>query len=635
MEQLNHRQTELLLFLLNHEGFHTSQSIGEHFQVTSRTVRNDADRIAAVLEEWQLDAEVVRKPSEGIKLRTSIKTAQIIKMALEPKPHTLSEPLRELILELSGRRKFIQLQDIMNTYFVSRSKAVQLLDEAKLWLRHYGLDLERRKPKGVRISGDEWNLRRMMKDLSIETERPASFDYDFQLVFQEFNKMEQALRFPLTDRARNNLLYHTLIFIQRLRLGKMIEKTTTDIHEKINNHPEYKLAVQFVQGISEVFQITIPAQEADYFALHLLGSKRERMNEKETLDSWKLLDNDAVSIMEKFIEAVASDFSSDMAYDDDFKRALVLHFQTTLHRLRYQLRVDNPMLAETKKEYASSFEWVRHWTQTVDEPLLKEVPEDEIGFLAIHLQSAIERHRQMNEPVRKVLVVCETGMGTAYLIKEKFNNLFPGIRETEVSSVHNWKLKEQHFHPDLILSTVTIDDERVFQISPVFSKEDQEALVHWMNDKEAGWPAIAQYCDPSLFFPAFTADSREQAIEKLAGELAEKGFAFPSLCRHALEREKMGSTAISPEIAIPHGHAEDVKTSAIAIGILEHPVEWEGETISLIFFIAVEYESSGEAEALFKELFQLSEQKTFTQKVKQAKTYEEFLGYLKKKEVSE
>ncbi|MGY4691397.1 BglG family transcription antiterminator [Salibacterium sp. K-3] len=631
MERLNRRQAALLFFLLNRQEFHTSRWLGEHFQVTSRTIRNDADRIAEMLEELNLDAELIRKPSEGLQLQASIKTAQIIKMALNPYAEQLDDTLKDILFHLASQTTFIQIQDIMDQYYVSRSKAVQLLDTLENWLNTYNLKLERRKHKGFRLDGDEWQLRRAMKDLSFE-ENPPHFEYDFQLVFQEFKKMEQRLQFPLTDRARNNLLYHTLIFIQRLRLGNVIEEKTGKNRYSLHRHPEYKLACEFVKRLSEVFQIRIPSQEAEYFALHLLGSKRERMNEQETMDHWNLLDDEAVDMMETFITAVASDFSPDMAHDDDFKRALVLHFQTTLHRLRYHLRVENPMLHETKVEYKSSFDWVKHWVQTVDEPLLQKVPEDEIGFLAIHLQSAIERHRRMNEPVHKVLIVCETGMGTAYLIKEKFNNLFPGIRETEVSAVNEWERKRNSFRPDLILSTVDIDDDRVFQVSPVFSKEDQQALIRWMDHTEKEMPVIVRYSRPPLFFPDMKVETKEQAIGYLADALIERGFASPTMKKHALERENLGTTAISSDISIPHGRTEDILHSAIAAAILKHPVDWGGEDVSLVFFIAVDYASPGEAETLFKELFQLSRQEALVTDLKQAETYQEFKTLIKRNE---
>ncbi|MFD2706091.1 BglG family transcription antiterminator [Salibacterium lacus] len=636
MEQLNARQVRLLLYLLHHEGFHASQMLGRDFQVTSRTVRNDVDRIAEFIDDLELDAEITRKPSEGIQLQTSIKTAQIIKMALRPHPDTLDKTLRDLLFEFASKASYIHMQDVMDRYFVSRSKAVQLLGELETWLKRYGLELERRKQKGFRLLGEEWQLRQMMKDVSIEEKKSDHSDYDFQLVFQEFKQMEQQLQFPLTDRARNNLLYHTLIFIQRLRLGNVIEEDERKADDSLHRHPEYQTACDFVRRLAGLLQIRIPSQEAEYFALHLLGSKRERMSTPETddMDRWNLFDNKATAMMETFIEAVATDFSKDMARDDDFKSALVLHFQTTLHRLRYGLRVENPILQEIKEEYESSFDWVNYWVQNVEDPLMKDVPEDEVGFLAIHLQSAIERHRQMNEPIRKVLIVCESGMGTAYLIKEKFNNLFPGTRNTEVSAVHEWKRKKERLQPDLILSTVAIDDERVFQVSPVFSREDQKALVRWMNTKEETIPSLVKYSSASLFFSGMEAVSRNDAIEQLADALVEQGYARRGLKEHALERETLGSTAISSQIAIPHGHREDIIHSVIAAALLKEPVEWGGQAVSILFFIAVDYHSPGEAETLFKELFHISGNEDLTAALKKAATYEEFTTTLRQREES-
>ncbi|SFQ25938.1 BglG family transcription antiterminator [Salibacterium halotolerans] len=634
MKQLNTRQARLLLYLLNHEGFHTSQALGQGFEVTSRTIRSDVDRIAAFINELELDADITRKPSEGIQLQASIKTAQMIKMALRPYPDTQDQTLKDILFEFASRTTYTHVQDVMDRYYVSRSKALQLLDELEMWLGRYGLELKRRRQKGFRLSGEEWKMRQMMKDVFMEEQKSHHWDYDVQLVWQEFKQLEQELHFPLTDRARNNLLYHTLIFIQRLRLGNVMQEQERTTDDLLYQHPEYETACRFVRRLSGLLQVRIPPHEADYFALHLLGSKRERVTDHaaDELSSWNLFDSKAAAMMETFIEAVASDYSQDMASDEDFKRALLLHFQTTLHRMRYRLRMENPMLQEIKKEYESSFDWVKYWVQNVQEPLLKDVPEDEIGFLMIHLQSAIERHRQITEPIRNVLIVCESGMGTAYLIKEKFNNLFPGVRHTEVSAVHEWKHKNDRLQPDLILSTVAIDDERVFQVSPVFSREDQKALTDWMNTKDNTRSVLVKYSSASLFFPGMQADSRTDAVEQLADALINQGYALPALKEHALKRETLGSTAISAQIAIPHGHREDSMHSAIAAALLQEPVDWGGQSVSIVFFIAVDYESPGEAEALFKELFHVSGIKERTDRLKKAQTYQEFITILRESE---
>lgn len=63
------------------------------------------------------------------------------------------------------------------------------------------------------------------------------------------------------------------------------------------------------------------------------------------------------------------------------------------------------------------------------------------------------------------------------------------------------------------------------------------------------------------------------------------------------EREKEGETGIGGGVAIPHGKSDYVVQSSIAIGLLNHPIEWEtldGEPVKLIILFAVNKKNSGD-----------------------------------------
>ncbi|MGI6127564.1 MAG: PTS sugar transporter subunit IIA [Planifilum sp.] len=87
-------------------------------------------------------------------------------------------------------------------------------------------------------------------------------------------------------------------------------------------------------------------------------------------------------------------------------------------------------------------------------------------------------------------------------------------------------------------------------------------------------------------------ESREDVIRRLAGLLDEAGVLsdMEQYIADVFEREKVGSTAIGFDVAIPHGKSDGVKAPAVAFARLTRPIRWEPgkeERAQLVFLIAV------------------------------------------------
>ena len=101
-----------------------------------------------------------------------------------------------------------------------------------------------------------------------------------------------------------------------------------------------------------------------------------------------------------------------------------------------------------------------------------------------------------------------------------------------------------------------------------------------------------------------------------------------------LAREKMGTTAIGMEVAIPHAKSEAVKAPALAAITVPDGVDYEspdGAPCKLIFMIAATMDGDVHLEVLAR-LMQMLMHEDFTGKLKAAKTPREFLDIIDKQE---
>lgn len=101
-----------------------------------------------------------------------------------------------------------------------------------------------------------------------------------------------------------------------------------------------------------------------------------------------------------------------------------------------------------------------------------------------------------------------------------------------------------------------------------------------------------------------------------------------------LAREKMGTTAIGMEVAIPHAKSDAVKAPALTAITVPNGVDYEapdGQPCKLIFMIAATTDGDVHLEVLAR-LMQMLMDEAFTAKLKAAKTPDEFLKIIDDKE---
>lgn len=142
------------------------------------------------------------------------------------------------------------------------------------------------------------------------------------------------------------------------------------------------------------------------------------------------------------------DFSEDSALYD----GLLVHIKPLINRLNYRIHIRNPLLEDIKAELAD----VWRLTQYVVNQVFKTwgenaVSEDEVDYLTVHFQAAMERQIAR----KRVLLVCSTGIGTSHLLKSRILRAFPEWTIVDVISAANLS----QVLPDnieLIISTINL-----------------------------------------------------------------------------------------------------------------------------------------------------------------------------------
>ena len=120
---------------------------------------------------------------------------------------------------------------------------------------------------------------------------------------------------------------------------------------------------------------------------------------------------------------------------------------------------------------------------------------------------------------------------------------------------------------------------------------DEDAVLNTAEapDRDNPKTGISRFSAEELMIADLSAKTREEAIEQLAEAMERNGFisSAANLVTAALERESVLSTAIEGGMAFPHVRGVEGGGLALAMGVSRKGIDWDGETVNIVFLSAI------------------------------------------------
>ena len=215
----------------------------------------------------------------------------------------------------------------------------------------------------------------------------------------------------------------------------------------------------------------------------------------------------------------------------------------------------------------------------------REIPEAEIGWLALIFQMALEEnasHTKLN-----VLVVCASGKASSHLLLNKIRREFSEyIGQIEVCTTY--ELGERYLADvDYIFSTVPIPvsvDVPILQIHDFIMSYELKSIKKVFQSQNMKF--LQEFYQKRFFFTDIEGDSREEVLLRLCGRLKEVTGIPEGFYESVLKRESLGATDYGSRIAIPHPYEVMTKENVIAVAVLKRPVKWSTNFVQLVILVA-------------------------------------------------
>ncbi|SFC43685.1 BglG family transcription antiterminator [Clostridium uliginosum] len=640
------RRLFIILEMLNNNKGVVLEDFSDELGVSTRSIRT---YIKQLQEEIPSNiVEIVRTNNSEYKL--NVKNKEKFKEILDSnrrqkqKFSQLNNPeerIDYLINRLVGLNEIVTIDDLAEEMNVGRTTLVKDLKKVDKKLDEYGLVLKRKTNSGIKIEGDEINLRLIILEHICTTYNDAIILLESHNVIDKENiiKLQDEIieklknnRFSITEDLINNLIRYITVMLLRIKNNNKISSLQQQ-YKIIMESEEYYIGKIIKSIIEKVKGIIIDDLEIIFIVMPLLGRNAPLYH--EVLRNLTIGEN-ITSLRKEIFEKVFESTGLSLEEDEKLIQGLEYHLYYALNRLVLNIKYKNPMLKEIKEKYKLPYEVAKIAAMVIEEKYKVEVVEDEIGYLALHFGTYIERASNNFIKISNAAVVCSTGLGTAQLLIMKLKKIIG--EDINFKSFSDLDLTEEIAENyNMIFTTVDLKIHTtvpIVKITSIFDESQLKGEIEsqvFLNKENKYINNTEQYILNSMLDEQLVFYLKETSfmknLERMLDSLIEENIVSKAFKNRVIDREKKSTTAFGGYIALPHAVDEKVNNVIVAYGILNELIVVDGKEVGLIILMVIPSESKYSQEMIVKtyqEIIDLSSNKKVVQKLIKTKQYEEF-----------
>lgn len=634
----NKRIESLLRVLLIEDQALTISALAKKLGVSNSTIRNDLNVMDHIL--LLNGCILVKNQGVGIYINGSTKQKQELLTKLEAnkdkdiqihsQEYRVYYVLQELLINTNS---YVKVDDLSEELFVSRSTIQKDLLKCEKWLSSFNCKIEIKRKTGFIIAGTEINYRKALAKLvsikskdskltnsnridklrlnkEISQEIKNIIQIDCSLIEKIIGDAEKKLCLNFNDESYSSLAMHIAISIKRIQDGNEI---TSGI--KIKNpeeNREYKVAVEMAKGIEKYYNVHFKKLEIQYLFLHIAGAKYMENPIKKMDIELDESDELSINIAKEIISIIERVYNQSFEEDQELYKGLLIHLRPTINRLIFGFTFDNPLMQEIKEAYPKAYGIAFMSSEIFENYLGIPIPEEEIAYIAIHIEAAAERKSNSLNTV----VVCSTGMGTAELLATKIQKRFKQINIISVESFSAFSAKESD-GIDLVLSTIPIKTKVPhLVVSPLLTASDVNSIFNFIEKGDTHEKQLLNFINAALVYKYSNCKNKEEIIRRISSECKDKGYVTSEYYNGVIKREKSYSTEIGKGVAVPHSPLEFVKKSVMILVKLDKPIRWDTTIVDIVLFIAISKADSYQLTDLLKNIYSCFDNDMFLEELR-------------------
>ncbi|EOH4979040.1 transcription antiterminator [Listeria innocua] len=481
---LTKTERALINLFLTKNDFLTANQLALMLEVSSKTIYRKIKNINSATDEKEI---IISEKGRGYKLNYKAYIQAKLETTSDIFGYTPSERREKILLQILFKSpKYLNIAKLYEGYYVcynSIKNDFALLNQS---IEKYHLALEK-KQKEIRVVGTEENIRIAINevinnlDLSsyddLKTEYSNLNNADVQFIVRQMEIIENKLMISIPYPYDINIFSHLYILINRFRQGEVEDFDETNEIYLVTNEKLHTIAVEAIESIEQYLKMKLPKRETFNFLQYLISSRFNHEIE--------LISSNVLPIVEEmtdfYINQVAAKI--DMPINKkQLKIELLSHMKPMVNRMNHQINIKNNLLSDIKLEYGQLFDIIKETARDVAETFkLNTISDDEVGYITIYFAKHIEE----SPLVKRIIIMCSSGIGTSELLKVKVQKAFPDVEIVDVLSSTRFKNSLQDYQNiDFILTTINAESTKEIPsllVSAMFTEKDKMMVKKLME----------------------------------------------------------------------------------------------------------------------------------------------------------
>ncbi|MGM9912056.1 BglG family transcription antiterminator [Floccifex sp.] len=601
------------------------------FEVSKRTIQNDLSYLMRISSRKGFQLHTKR----GAGYLLEITNENLFNDFLDDLNSGVSFHVKErpshILAYLAIQNNYVSIDSIAQTFQVSNALIKHDMKDVEKLANSYHFELEKRAHYGIRLQYEMTYLKKYLVEAylnenvfiqSAVNEVVCDFDDVEQTLVKQLNKEGLTINY--------NELLNVIEYLKVIVYTSYVKKEQKD-----------EFGFNQMDSIHRVAEFLISALEKKYHVFFNLESIKDViniLNKNIKRETGNLIESENLEEdIELFIKNIDEIYDSNFSSDEDFKKMLLAHVSLLIDRLHNKISYQNPLANELNITYPMMFNIAIQFCNMVHEKYDVEVTFDEIGFVAMHFATHMEKEKLGKlMSYNRIGIVCSSGGGSAYMIKIQIESLFPKAQVQTYSYIQQDELKA--FEPDLIFTVIPLsieikapviyikellDDKDLVKIKQILQCEEYDPYI-LINEH----PMYNSFYSKE-FFKFVEANDYETLLKKLGHELEEKGYGQPGFTNLVLERESYVSTIYMNGVCIPHPIETDANKSIISVAILKEPFIQNDKEVKIVFMICLKKDQVEMYKVITQKLYLLMQNPAYVNMMVNVNSFEEMMSVMK------
>ncbi|MFS2221240.1 BglG family transcription antiterminator [Pantoea sp. B65] len=577
--------------------------LARRFAISTRTVRTDITALNQLLAGHGAHFVLTRGEGYQLKIDDAARYSRLLHESPSHLrvPRTSTERVHYLLTRFLTSAFSLKLEDLAEEWFVSRATLQSDMAEVREWLNRYNLTIETRPRYGMKLFGSEVSIRACLTDLLYQISRQANESPLLSL--EALNSGMLATLQPLlhqcfarfhvrmSDDSEYYLRLYCAVAVRRISEGyPLSDFSAEDVDDDVRD-----AARHIINLMRPITGKAISPAEETWLRVNIAARRVQEIAPSA------ISPDDGDALVDYILSYINNHYNFNLQADAQLHADLLTHIKTMITRVRYQINIPNPLLANIKQHYPLAYDVTLAAVSSWGKYTPYVISENEVGFLVLHIGVGLERHYNVGyQRHPQVMLVCDTGNSTVRMIQAMLMRKYPQIVVKNVISLREYEALAV-VDEDFIISTARLSekDKPVVIMSPFPTDYQLEQIGKLVLVDRTRPYMLEKFFDASHFRIIDQPMEQSQLFRLLCDQLQQEGYVDDAFYPSVEEREAIVSTMLGEGIALPHSLGLLARKTVVYTVLAPQGIKWGDETAHVIFLLAISKTEYEEAMAIY------------------------------------